>query len=338
MRWCSPGGRGTRLRQLTDWRAKPAVPFGGKFRIIDFALSNCVNSGIRRIGICTQYKSHSLIRHVQRGWSFLDGRFDEFVELLPAQQRITGDWYRGTADAVYQNLDILRGHAPRVGAGARRRPRLQDGLRAHDRRSTSAQRRQVTVALRRGAASRRPALRRDARRRTAPHHRLPGKARGPAGHARASPTSRSGSMGIYVFNAPFLYELLQQDARRHGSDHDFGKDIIPRLVAGGTAVFAHRFSRQLRELVDAPAVLARRRHDRRLLGSEHGAERVTPALDLYDRPGRSGPTRSSCRRPSSCSTTDEPPRHGDRLPGLRRLRHQRVDGPALAAVLQRARP
>ena len=107
------GGRGERLRQLTDLRAKPAVPFGGKFRIIDFTLSNCVNSGIRRIAICTQYRAQSLIRHVQRGWSFLDGRFDEFVELMPAQQGVAGDdWYRGTADAVYQNLDILRRHAP----------------------------------------------------------------------------------------------------------------------------------------------------------------------------------------------------------------------------------
>src|SRR5437016_9290659 len=106
------GGRGSRLEQLTDWRAKPAVPFGGKFRIIDFALSNCVNSGMRRIGVCTQYKAQSLIRHVQRGWSFLDGRFDEFIELLPAQQRVQPTWYTGTADAVYQNLDILRRHDP----------------------------------------------------------------------------------------------------------------------------------------------------------------------------------------------------------------------------------
>src|SRR6266542_3337591 len=106
------GGRGSRLGPLTEWRAKPAVPFGGKFRIIDFSLSNCVNSGVRRIGICTQYKAQSLIRHVQRGWSFLDGRFREFVELLPAQQRVTVDWYKGTADAVYQNLDILRRYAP----------------------------------------------------------------------------------------------------------------------------------------------------------------------------------------------------------------------------------
>src|SRR5881394_4512132 len=108
------GGRGTRLKQLTDWRAKPAVSFGGKFRIVDFTLSNCINSGIRRIDICTQYKSHSLLRHVQRGWNFLDGRFDEFVEVMPAQQRTGGSWYQGTADAVYQNLDILRRQDPQL--------------------------------------------------------------------------------------------------------------------------------------------------------------------------------------------------------------------------------
>ena len=107
------GGRGTRLAQLTDWRCKPAVPFGGKFRIIDFTLSNCVNSGIRRIGVATQYKAQSLIRHIQRGWSFLDGRFQEFVDILPAQQQVTENWYRGTADAVFQNLDALRRNSPR---------------------------------------------------------------------------------------------------------------------------------------------------------------------------------------------------------------------------------
>src|SRR5258706_11927013 len=106
------GGRGSRLKQLTDWRAKPAVPFGGKLRIIDFPLSNCVNSGIRRIGVMTQYKSHSLIRHLQRGWSFLNGQFKEYIDILPAQQRIEENWYRGTADAVWQNIDILRDNAP----------------------------------------------------------------------------------------------------------------------------------------------------------------------------------------------------------------------------------
>src|SRR5204863_5237674 len=108
------GGRGARLKQLTEWRAKPAVAFGGKFRIIDFTLSNCINSGIRRIDICTQYKAHSLLRHVQRGWNFLDGRFDEFIEVMPAQQRTDGSWYQGTADAVYQNLDILRRQDPQL--------------------------------------------------------------------------------------------------------------------------------------------------------------------------------------------------------------------------------
>ena len=106
------GGRGSRLRQLTLWRAKPAVPFGGKFRIIDFPLSNCLNSGIRMIGVLTQYKAHSLIQHIQQGWSFLRGEFKEFIELLPAQQRIQDSWYSGTADAVYQNLDIIRTHKP----------------------------------------------------------------------------------------------------------------------------------------------------------------------------------------------------------------------------------
>src|SRR5688500_3638105 len=108
------GGRGSRLGPLTEWRAKPGVPFGGKFRIIDFSLSNCLNSGIRRIGIATQYQSHGLIHHLQRGWSFLDGRFNEFIELLPAQQSETGDWYTGTADAVYQNIEIIRRHDPRL--------------------------------------------------------------------------------------------------------------------------------------------------------------------------------------------------------------------------------
>ena len=106
------GGRGERLKDLTQWRAKPAVPFGGKFRIIDFPLSNCINSGIRRIGVITQYKSHSLILHIQRGWGHLRGEFGEFVELLPAQQRIEASWYSGTADSIYQNLDIIRSHSP----------------------------------------------------------------------------------------------------------------------------------------------------------------------------------------------------------------------------------
>ena len=106
------GGQGSRLKELTAWRAKPGVPFGGKFRIIDFPLSNCVNSGIRRIAVATQYKSHSLIRHIQQGWGHFRGDFGEFVELMPAQQRVKENWYLGTTDAIYQNLDIIRAHDP----------------------------------------------------------------------------------------------------------------------------------------------------------------------------------------------------------------------------------
>ena len=179
------GGRGSRLAELTDWRAKPAVPFGGKFRIIDFALSNCVNSGIRRIGVCTQYKAQSLIRHLQRGWSFLDGRFEEFVELLPAQQRVTADWYRGTADAVYQNIDILRRHHRKyvlILAGdhvykmdyARMLADHVGQRRRHDRR------------LHRGAAGRREPVRGDERGREWAHQRLRREARTAGGHARRS--------------------------------------------------------------------------------------------------------------------------------------------------------
>ena len=125
------GGRGSRLKNLTDRRAKPAVYFGGKFRIIDFALSNCLNSGIRRIGVITQYKSHSLLRHLQRGWAFLKSEMNEFVDLMPAQQRVDEEsWYRGTADAVYQNQDILASYRRRLHRGAGRRPHLQDELRA----------------------------------------------------------------------------------------------------------------------------------------------------------------------------------------------------------------
>ncbi|MCV6606018.1 MAG: sugar phosphate nucleotidyltransferase, partial [Porticoccaceae bacterium] len=107
------GGRGSRLYELTDWRAKPAVYFGGKFRIIDFPLSNCINSGIRRVGVLTQYKAHSLVRHMLQGWSHFKKELGEFVEIFPASQRYSDDWYQGTADAVYQNLDIIRSEMPK---------------------------------------------------------------------------------------------------------------------------------------------------------------------------------------------------------------------------------
>ena len=234
------GGRGSRLEHLTDWRAKPAVPFGGKFRIIDFPLSNCVNSGIRRIGICTQYKAQSLIRHVQRGWSFLDGRFHEFIELLPAQQRIEPMWYRGTADAVYQNLDILRRHSPDfvlVLAGDHvykmdYRRMLDD----HVERGA-----QMTIGCIEVSADEARSLgvmSIDAERRIVEFQEKPGDPAcipGRPGRALAS-------MGIYVFDAAFLYDALLRDADRPGSTHDFGKDVIPSAIAAGARVCAHDFA------------------------------------------------------------------------------------------------
>jgi len=234
------GGRGSRLEELTNWRAKPSLPFGGKFRIVDFALSNCVNSGIRRIGICTQYKAQSLIRHVQRGWSFLDGRFDEFVELLPAQQRIEATWYQGTADAVYQNLDILRRHDPafvlilagdhvyKMDYGRM----LDDHVRARVPMTIAC----TDVPLDEARSLGVMAV--DGERRIVAFQEKPHEPAPMPGH----PDRALASMGIYVFDAAFLYDELLRDADDAESGHDFGKDIIPRLIGQGTAAHAHDFA------------------------------------------------------------------------------------------------
>jgi len=234
------GGRGSRLGELTNWRAKPSLPFGGKFRIIDFALSNCVNSGIRRIGICTQYKAQSLIRHVQRGWSFLDGRFDEFVELLPAQQRIETTWYQGTADAVYQNLDILRRHDPKhvlILAGDHVYKMdygrmLEDHVRARAKMTIAC----IDVPL--GEASSLGAMTVNTEARVVGFEEKPSW---PV-PAPGRPDRALASMGIYVFDAAFLYDELVRDADDANSSHDFGKDIIPSLLRQGARVCAHDFA------------------------------------------------------------------------------------------------
>jgi glucose-1-phosphate adenylyltransferase len=214
------GGRGSRLMQLTDWRSKPAVPFGGKFRIVDFTLSNCVNSGIRRIGVATQYKAQSLIQHLQRGWSFLDGRFHEFIDILPAQQQVGEDWYQGTADAVFQNLDLIRRNRPKhvlVLSG----DHLQDGLRPHAGRACRAPGRFQRCLHRRAAAeaSEFGVMHVDDRRASC----LRRKAQGSAGDA-GPPDRALASMGVYVFNADFLYEQLIRD-------HD---DPRPRTTSART--------------------------------------------------------------------------------------------------------
>jgi len=242
------GGRGSRLGPLTDWRAKPAVPFGGKFRIIDFSLSNCVNSGIRRIGVCTQYKAQSLIRHIQRGWSFLDGRFDEFVELLPAQQRVTVEWYRGTADAIYQNLDIVRRHAPGyvlvLGGDHVYKMDYARLLAEHVNRRADVSIGCIEVPL--DDASQFGVMSVDADGRVQSFDEKPAQPT----PAPGNPAVALASMGIYVFNAAFLYEQLVRDAADATSSHDFGRDIIPALIAARCNVYGHRFADSCVNIVD----------------------------------------------------------------------------------------
>jgi glucose-1-phosphate adenylyltransferase len=232
------GGRGSRLRQLTDWRAKPAVPFGGKFRIIDFPLSNCVNSGIRRIGVATQYKAQSLISHIQHGWGFLDGRFQEFVELLPAQQRIEETWYQGTADAVYQNIDILRRHNPEyvliLGGDHVYKMDYRKLLADHVEKSADMTVACVEIPVEEVGSFGIISIDQDWR--VTNFTEKPSSTTSMPGH----PGKALASMGIYVFNASFLFEQLIRDHDEGRSSHDFGKDLIPYLVPLHR-VCAHRF-------------------------------------------------------------------------------------------------
>jgi len=233
------GGRGERLKDLTAHRAKPATPFGGKFRIIDFVLSNCVNSGIRQISILTQYKAQSLIQHVQRGWSYLRGEFGEFVEVIPAQQQLGPTWYLGTSDAVYQNMELFLAHRPKhvlvlagdhiykmdygpmiayhVEKGADITVGVVEvpaGESRHFGVLTATEWNRVT------RFSEKPAV----------PDTLPGR-----------PDSILASMGIYVFNTRLLEKLLIEDAADGSSAHDFGKDILPKAITNSLQVFAYPF-------------------------------------------------------------------------------------------------
>jgi len=222
------GGRGSRLRQLTLWRAKPAVPFGGKFRIIDFPLSNCLNSGIRMIGVLTQYKAHSLIQHIQNGWSFLRGEFKEFIELLPAQQRIQDSWYSGTADAVYQNLDIIRTHKPDyvlVLAGDHVY-KMDYGMMIAQHVDSGADMTVGCIEVPLEDAKAFGVISVDTDGRVIEFQEKPAEPQSMPGAADKA----LASMGIYVFNTAFLYEQLIKDADSTSSTHDFGHDIIPQLI------------------------------------------------------------------------------------------------------------
>ena len=233
------GGRGSRLMQLTDWRAKPAVPFGGKFRIIDFTLSNCVNSGMRRIGVATQYKAQSLIQHLQRGWSFLNGRFDEYVDLLPAQQQVSEDWYRGTADAVFQNLDIIRRTRAKyvVILSGDHIYKMDYSLMLAEHIDRQADLSVACIAVPMVGASEFGIMQTEVDGRITSFLEKPKDPPSMPGN----PDCALANMGVYIFNAGFLFEQLIRDHDDPKSSHDFGKDLIPYCVER-YRTFAHSFA------------------------------------------------------------------------------------------------
>ncbi|MDQ0838400.1 glucose-1-phosphate adenylyltransferase [Sphingomonas faeni] len=240
MAYVLAGGRGSRLMELTDTRAKPAVYFGGKARIIDFALSNAINSGIRRIGVATQYKAHSLIRHLQSGWNFLRSERNESFDILPASQRISEfQWYEGTADAVYQNIDIIESHAPEymVILAGDHIYKMDYELILQQHCETGAD---VTIACLEVPRMEAVAFGVMA---VDEHDNVTDFVEKPADPPAVpgNPDIALASMGIYVFTTKLLFEELRRDAATPGSARDFGKDIIPYLVKNGKAV-AHRFS------------------------------------------------------------------------------------------------
>jgi glucose-1-phosphate adenylyltransferase len=222
------GGRGERLKHLTNNRCKPATQFGGKFRIIDFVLSNCVNSGIKRISVLTQYKAQSLIRHLQHGWSFLRGEFGEFIEIIPAQQQLGPNWYQGTADALYQNLSIMKLHKPRfvlVLAGDHIYKMDYGPMLAFHVESQA----DITVGVvevPREDATGFGVMTIDTDNRVTKFSEKPANPDGIPGREHLA----MGSMGIYVFDARLLFKLLEDDAADVNSSHDFGKNIIPQAI------------------------------------------------------------------------------------------------------------
>ena len=272
------GGRGSRLYELTDWRAKPGVYFGGKLRIIDFPLSNCINSGVRRIGVATQYKAHSLIRHLVHGWTGFRFSDREFVEILPASQRTGDDWYLGTADAVFQNLDILRTHSPRfvLILSGDHVYKMDYGtfLAFH-----AAKEADMTVCCLEvpveEAAGQFGVLTVDEDGRVVEFNEKPE-------HPASIPGKEGwclASMGNYVFNTEFLYEQVIRDADTPGSDHDFGKDIIPSII-DKYQVFAFPFrdpeTGEQAYWRDVGTVDAYYEANMELVS-------IVPQLDLYDR-------------------------------------------------------
>lgn len=223
------GGRGSRLYELTEWRAKPAVYFGGKYRIIDFPLSNCINSEIKRVGVLTQYKSHSLIRHLVRGWSHFKKELGEFVEVLPASQRFSDEWYQGTADAVYQNLDIIRAEKPKyvmiLSGDHIYRMDYRTMLLNHVENGADMTVSCLEVPVEEAAGA-------FGVMQVDESNRIIGFEEKPA-HPTPTPGDPDltlASMGNYIFNTDFLFDVLRADGKDETSEHDFGKNIIPSII------------------------------------------------------------------------------------------------------------
>ncbi len=270
------GGEGSRLKGLTRWRAKPAVPFGGMYRIIDFALSNCVNSGLRRIGVLCQYKSHSLILHLQRAWSFMRTEIGEFVEILPAQQRTGKNWYQGTADALYQNLDIMQRHGSEyvlvLGGDHIYKADFTPMLIQHA--ESGADLTVCCVEVDKEEASAFGVMSVDEFSRITEFTEKP---QTPA-TIPGNPDKALASMGIYIFSTRYLYDCLVHDAGNSGSTHDFGRDIIPRAIHNCKAM-AYRFESETGEAsywIDVGTIHSYWKANMALCD-------VDPALNLYDR-------------------------------------------------------
>ncbi len=272
------GGRGSRLYELTDWRAKPGVYFGGKLRIIDFPLSNCINSGVRRIGVATQYKAHSLIRHLVYGWTHFRSSQREFIEILPASQRVGEDWYQGTADAVFQNLDIIRTHKPRlvlILSGDHVYKMDYGGFLAfHAEQQADMTVCCIEVPLQE-AAGQFGVMTVDESGRIIEFNEKP---ENPA-PIPGKPDLCLASMGNYVFNTEFLYEQVIKDADTPGSDRDFGKNIIPSVI-DSYQIYAYPFrdpkTQKQAYWRDVGTLDAYWEANMELIS-------VVPQLDLYDR-------------------------------------------------------
>ncbi|MBF0177595.1 MAG: glucose-1-phosphate adenylyltransferase [Magnetococcales bacterium] len=307
------GGRGTRLKDLTNAEAKPAVPFAGKFRLIDFPLSNCVNSGLRRVGVMTQYRAHTLIQHVQMGWGFLRAEFNEFIQVWPAQQQADSEsWYMGTADAVYQNLDLIESNDPDyiliLGGDHIYKQDYSKMLLDHLQKGADVTVACVEVPLEQAKAF--GVMGVDSEdfmvtfvekpENPAPIPDMPGYA--------------LASMGIYIFSAPALIAELRLDAAKRDSNHDFGKDIIPSMVSKGCKVLGHRFSYScVRELEKEPYW-----RDVGTLDAYWEANMdlttVTPDLNLYD--SRWPIWTYQVQRPAAKFVFDSEERRGQALDSL----------------------